>query len=184
MKKISIRVAVIILFIVSGVIYHFYGKVYEFRFSKTQLQEKLNEKLPYTKTYLFIFQVTLDNPRVNLKNGSNRINAGLDIILNIYENKESLPLGGSLDLSGGIKYVAENGEFFLTDPTIDQLSVQGIPQKYTKKANLFLRKSIGEFYSKHPIYTLKQYDLKQLAAKTILKDVIVENNELVVRLGI
>lgn len=78
----------------------------------------------------------------------------------------------------------KNGEFFLTGPTIDQLSVQGIPKKYTKKANLFLIKAISEFYSKHPIYTLKQYDLKQLAAKTILKDVVVENNELVVRLGI
>ena len=184
MKKIGIVLAVITLLSAGGAVYHFYGKVYEFRFSKPQIQEKLNEKLPFTKTYLIFFDVQLDNPRVNLEDGSNRINAGLDIVLDIRIGSENLPLGGTVDVSGGVEYAPSEGEFFLTDPIIEGLSVQGVPAKYTDKVNLVLTKALREFYSKHPVYSLKPTDLKHIAAKTILKNVIIENSELVVTLGI
>lgn len=117
---------------------------------------------------MFIFQVTLDNPKINLKDGSNRIDAGLDIILDIQISKENLPLGGTIDVSGGVKYLSEKGAFFLTDPRIERLSVQGIPEKYTEKVNWVLTKTLDEFYSKPPVYSLKFSDLKQLAAKEVL----------------
>jgi hypothetical protein len=183
-KKTGIVVIVLLVVAALAVFYHFSGQEYVFRVTQAQLQEKLDAKLPRTKTYLLIFQVTLDKPRVTLTHGSKRVGAGLDIILNIQVGNEAKPLGGTLDVSGGIRYAADKGEFFLDDPVIEHLTVQGIPDKYTQKVNSALIKALAEYYREHPIYVLIATDAKQAAARLVLKDVIVENNELVVTVGI
>jgi len=175
---------VIVFAVVAGTLYYFSGKEYVFRFTENQLQEKLDTKLPLTKSYFIIFQVTLDHPRITLINGSKRVNAGLDIILNIRLNNEKRPLGGSLDVSGGVIYLPDKGQFFLTDPLIENLSIQGIPENFTEKANIVLTKALAEFYTAHPIYTLRRTDVKRAVAKLVLKDVVIEKNELVATLGI
>ncbi len=174
----------ILLFLVLGLYIYFSGKEYVFSFSESQIHEKLATKLPLSKKYLIIFEVTLDNPRVTLTNGSDRVAAGLDVILNIWINKNPKPLGGTLDASGGIKYVKNDGEFYLTGPVIEHLSIQGIPEKYLEKANQVLTKAIAEYYESHPIYKLKPTDVKKAAARLVLKNVIIEEQQLVVTLGI
>ena len=101
MKKIAIIVGVLVLVSAIGAYFYFAGKEYELRFTESKIEEMLASKLPLTKTYLFIIQVTLDNPRVMLENGSNRVNAGMDVSLNITINNNADPLGGSIDVSGG-----------------------------------------------------------------------------------
>lgn len=184
MKKVAIAAVVVILAVVVGAYFYFSDKEFVVRINESNIRQKLDEKLPLTKTYLFIIQVTLENPRVNLKNGSNRVNAGLDVILNVTIGKNPKPLSGTVDASGGIKYVSEKGEFYLINPIIENLEIQGIPPKYMDKANEALTKALAEYYSKNPIYTLRATDAKQVAARMILKNVIVENQELVVTLGI
>jgi len=184
LKKVAIITSVILVLILAGAYLYFVGKEYEFRFSESEIQQTLETNLPLTRTYLIIIQVTLSNPRVQLENGSNRVNAGLDVGLNITINQNPEPLGGSIDVSGGVRYVSEDGQFFLSDPVIEQLHIQGIPDQYTDKANSALTKALAEFYREHPIYTLSAYDAKQAVARMVLKNVVVENKELVVTLGI
>lgn len=187
MKKISITILALILLIITaigGLFFYYSGKEYVFRFSESQIQEKLNTKLPLTKTYLLIFQLTLDNPRVNLTNNSKRVGAGLDVILNIKIGNETKPLGGAIDISGGVTYLPDQGKFFLTDPIVERVAIQGIPEKYSGKVNLILTKALAEYYADHPIYSLRATDIKQAAAKLLLKNVVVEDHELVVTLGI
>lgn len=184
MKKVAIAAVIVILAVVVGAYFYFSGKEYVVRIPESDIRQKLDEKLPLTKTYLFIIQVTLDNPRVNLKNGSNRVNAGLDIVLNVTIEKNPKPLGGTVDASGGINYVPGKGEFYLTNPIIENIEIQGIPTKYMDKVNEALTKALAEYYSKNPVYTLRATDAKQVAARTVLKNVIVENKEMVVTLGI
>ncbi len=184
MNKVIILVLVILISLLAGSYFYFSGKEYVIRLSEADIQAKLEEKLPLTKTYMFIIQVTLNKPRVNLENGSSRVAAGLDVIINISLNNNPKPLGGSVDVSGGVVYLAEKGQFFLTDPVIEKLTVQGLPSKYSDKANIALTKALAEYYKENPIYTLKPTDLKRAAARAVLKDVAVENQELVVTLGI
>ncbi|MCP4978453.1 MAG: DUF1439 domain-containing protein [Maribacter sp.] len=184
MKKVAIAAVIVILAVVVGTYFYFSGKEYVVRITESDIRQKLDEKLPITKTYLFIIQVTLENPRVNLINGSNRVNAGLDVIFNITIGKNPKPLGGTVDASGGINYVPEKGEFYLTNPIIEDFEIQGIPSKYMDKVNEALTKALAEYYSKNPFYTLRATDAKQAAARMVLKNVIVEDKELVVTLGI
>lgn len=184
MKKIATIIAALVVLLMIGGYVYLSGKEHVLRFSEPEIRGTLAKKLPFTKTYLFIFQVTLDNPRVLLENGSNRVNAGLDVTLNLTIDDNPDPLGGSIDVSGGVRYASETGEFFLTDPVIENLQIQGISSAYTDKANEALTKALGEWYAERPIYTLSDLDAKQIAVQMVLKDVVVENKELVVTLGI
>ena len=184
MRRRIVAITVIIAASLIGAYYYFAGKEYVFQLSETQLQQKLSERLPIQKKYLFIVEVILDNPRMMLVNGSNRVNAGLDVTLNIYIDNDPLPLGGSIDMSGGIRYDAEAGSFYLTDPIVENLKIQGIPNKYAEHINKALTKALAEYYSERPIYTLSSLDIRQATTKIILKDVRVKNKELIMTLGI
>jgi hypothetical protein len=184
MRKVAILAVFILVSLLVGTYYYFSGKEYVVRLTESEIHGKLEEKLPLTKTYLFIIQVTLNNPRVHLINGSSRVAAGLDVVFNITLNKNQKPLGGTVDASGGIIYLAEKGEFYLADPVVEDLKVQGIPNEYTEKVNKALTKALAEYYREHPIYTLHLTDMKQAAVRVVLKDVIVKDRELVITLGI
>lgn len=184
MRNILVGTIVIILIAIAGVYFYFSGKEYVLRIPENKIQQKMAEKLPLTKSYFFIFQVTLDNPRVDLENGSKRINAGLDVVLNIKLSKEQLPLGGSISVSGEIKYSSDEGAFYLEKPIIENFSIQGVPDKNIGKVTTVLEKALADYYVTHPVYKLKSGDAKQAAAKLVLKNVIVENEELVVTFGI
>ncbi|MDQ7089435.1 MAG: DUF1439 domain-containing protein [Methylococcales bacterium] len=184
MKKIALVTIIVFIALLAGSYYYFSGKEYVVRLSESDMQSKLEAKLPLTKTYLFIIQVTLKNPRVHLENGSSRVDAGLDVVFNININKSSKSLAGILDVSGKVVYLAEKGQFFLTEPIVEHLTIQGIPPKYTDKTNKALTKALAAYYKNHPIYTLRVTDTKQVLAKMVLKNVSIENQELVVILGI
>ncbi|MFA6986659.1 MAG: DUF1439 domain-containing protein [Arenimonas sp.] len=99
--------------------------------------------------------------------------------------EESLPIARSyLDVEGGIKYVPVQGQFFLTDPVIERLELQGVPPKHAGSARAAMTRAIAEYYSTHPIYSLKATDVNQAAARLMLRDVIVERQTLVLTLGV
>ena len=75
-------------------------------------------------------------------------------------------------------------EFYLTDPITEKLFVQGVPEKHEKTITTVLTQALNEYYNEHPIYSLNARDAKQAAARMVLKNVIVENSEIVITLGI
>lgn len=183
MKKALIAIAFVLVVAIIGGAFYLAKREYVFRVSEAQIQENLAAKLPVSKTFFFIFQLTFDHPRVTLVGESGRVHAGLDVVLNIVLGNESKPLGGTLDVSGGVLYSPERGAFFLTDPLIERFAIDGMPEKYREKVNAALTKAIAAFFAEQPIYALRATDTRQAAARLVLKSVAVENRELVVTLG-
>ena len=66
MRKCLVVLLAVVVLALGGLYYYFSGKEYVYRFSEQQLQERLSAKLPFSKRYLFIFEVTLDKPRITL----------------------------------------------------------------------------------------------------------------------
>lgn len=184
MRRILVISLATIVLALGGLYYYFSGEKYIFRFSEQQLQQKMSSKLPFSRRYLIVFEVTLDKPRISLMEGSDRVAAGLDISLNIRVNNSTTPLGGTIDVSGKLAYESDKGEFFLIDPVIEKLEVQGIPEKYTKKASTVIAQALADFYKANPIYRLSATDMKQAAARLALRDVVVKDKVLIVTLGI
>lgn len=184
MNKYFVIIAVLLGAALAGAYYFFSGKEYIVRITEAEIRESLSQKLPVTESVLFIFNVTLKNPRIELEEGSNRINGGMDIILNIHVDKNPVPLGGSIDISGGLKYVSDESAFYLRDPEVEKLSLQGLPEQHLSSASTAVAKALKIFYEKYPVYSLSSLSAKEVAAKAVLKEVVVQNKEVVVTLGI
>ena len=181
----TLSLLVLVLVLAAGAAaYLLKDKTYTLKFTEPQLRERIDNQLPFTETYLFIFTVTLDNPRVDLVEGSDRVAGGLDVVLNITMGGEERPLGGAVDVSGGVRYEAAQGEFFLTDPRIENVRIQRLPKSITNRANSALSLALGEFYRERPIYRLSETDVRQSAAKMVLQDVVVKDETLHVTLGL
>lgn len=164
--------------------FYFSGREYKLRFAEADIQSKLAENAPFTERYFGIFEVTLSSPRVELLDGSDRISAGADVTLNIHINDNPRPIGGTIDFSGAVDYVPEQGQFFLVEPVIENFDVQGIPAAFEGRARLALSAALARFYATRPIYTLDDGDLRQNAARLLLRDVDVADDVLTVTLGV
>jgi Protein of unknown function (DUF1439) len=183
-RRAIIPTALLIAAAIGGTYYYFHAREYVYRFSEGQLQQALSEQLPFTKTYLLIFQVMLDHPRVTLVSGSDRVRAGLDITLNVQVGNQPAPLSGSVDASGGVRYDPKAGQLFLTQPRIEHLELKGVPEQYAARTAAVLSKALETYYADHPIYTLDASHAKGFAARLVLKSVAVQDQQLVVTLGI
>lgn len=177
-------ISVLAVLLIGGAVLVASQNDYEYRFTEVELREKLGERLPLTKTYLFIFDVTLDAPRVDLIDGSSRVAAGVDVLLNIKLGDSGIPLGGAVDISGAIDYEPETGDFFLVDPVIEALRIQGVPERYADQSRSVIESALAEYYRTRPIYTLEGTDAAKIAGRLLLKDVTVKNEELIVTLGL
>lgn len=184
MKKIGIVLGTAVLVGMISLIPILKQKTFVVRVSEEELRSRIEKKLPYTKKYLAIFSVTLSNPRVNLVSGSDRINMGIDAGLSVAAGEAAKAFGGQVDISGVLRYDAATGGFFLLEPEVDRLSIQGLPEKYTAGATQAVSSALKAFYREHPVYTLRPTDFKKAAARLLLRSVVVENEELVITLGL
>ncbi|MDR1888181.1 MAG: DUF1439 domain-containing protein [Zoogloeaceae bacterium] len=152
---------------------------YVLRIQQDQIQAKINEKFPVTKP-LLIFSITFENPRVTLKEGSDRIYMTLDVIANIPRLHQQ---NASIGVSSSIRYDTGQGAFYLVSPVIEQINAGGIPEKYIDDVGFALSILLDEYYATHPIYVLDTSKFKQSVAKMTLKSISVEDTELVIRFG-
>lgn len=161
----------------------FQGESIEIRLSEDDLLNAVSRKLPFERTYLHIFDVRLDRPRITLVDGSERIGVGLDAAVEARLGDKP-PVTGSADASGAVRYQADQGAFYIVDPEIEALVIDGLSPAYAERVDAALTKALKVFFETRPIYTLKKTDTKQAAAQVVLKNVAVDKGELVLTLGL
>jgi hypothetical protein len=184
MKQIVLAVLVVVLLLAGGTYYYFSGRQYVYTFSESQIREKLAARLPFRRTYLLFFDVTLDNPRISLADQSGRISAGLDITIDIRIGAQPVALVGTIDVAGRLDYRSDEAAFYLADPEIENFSIQGLPEKYAGKVAKVIADGLQDYFSNHPVYALRANGSRNLAARFVLKDVVVRDHSLVVTLGL
>lgn len=182
MKNFIIASVLIISLALGGYYLYFHEKDYTIRISESQVYDRLNEQLPFSKTYLLFFQVLLDNLRVSI-DGAEKINVGLDITFSL-SLVSTDPLRGSVDISSGIRYDAPKAAFYLSEPQVQKLILEGIPDEFMAKANDVVNTALLEYTKKNPIYVISDKDKKNQATKMLLKKVEIGNEEIVLTLGL
>ncbi|MEM9495195.1 MAG: DUF1439 domain-containing protein [Pseudomonadota bacterium] len=154
------------------------------RIGEPQLRAMLDAGAPYRQSYYDIFDVEIDEPRVDLSSATGeRILGGADVKLTVKVGGFTLPLNGAVDLSGGIAYQPDEGAFFLTNPQIIDLRIPGVPARYSERARSVVSLALGEFYRHQPVYVLEERVTPHRAAKLLLRDVKIADEKLVVTLG-
>lgn len=184
MKRPLILVGCALVVVLVGTLLYFRGKQYDVVITQTQIDNALRAKFPVSKTHLLIFRITYSNPRATLLPESNRIEVGLDAELDIKLREDSKKLGGTALVTSGLTYRNETKEFYLADPELKQLTLQGIPQQHLDKVTVFASNAAREYLQQFPIYTLKAKDAKTTAANLLLKDVQVKSSEIHATLGL
>lgn len=182
MKK---AIAIILVLLVGfAALYLIRNKELVIRLDETQLEASMGKSLPITKTYLWVFEVTLENPRVDLQSSATRIHAGLDVKVELGALGIGEAFEGHLMFSGGVDFDPETKEFYLINPLVEKLLVDSLPEANTEKVKEAFSEALSAYCSVNPIYELKASDARTLAAKTLLKSVVIKDKKLVLTLGI
>lgn len=163
-------------------LYTFWGEKFEIVITEAELKDKIAEKFPITRKYLIIFDITYSDPVLHLEEGGDRIQVGITATTGFTLNNKVF--SGDGVVSGSLRYDQASGSFFLDRLILESLAIAGFPEKYHKEVKDLSTSSLRSYYDKHPLYTLKSTDLKQRAARLILKSVVVRHKTLVVTMGI
>ncbi len=147
---------------------------------RAELQERVDVRFPIANSTL-LTNVVLQDPRVMLTDGSDRLGIGLSI-------GASLPLlgtvNGTLVVSGELAYDSQSKGFFLYRPRLDTLNIDGIGPTVTATARQGIESAAHLALAELPIYTLRARTLQEVAAGHVLKSVRVRNGKLYLELGL
>jgi hypothetical protein len=183
MKRNLLFVVLFLIVVAAGAFLYFKDRRYKLVITQEQIDAALKEKFPITKTHLVLFQITYSNPHAKPLPDSNRIEVGLDAEVMIKALSDSKKLTGTVFVTGALSYRDDKKQFFLVEPEIKKISIQGIPQQYIDKVTDFASKVAQEYIQEVPVYTLKDGSARTTAAKLLLRDVEVKQSEVHVTLG-
>ncbi|MBK1831674.1 DUF1439 domain-containing protein [Verrucomicrobiaceae bacterium R5-34] len=184
MKRALIIAGMLTLIAVIGGYAYFKGKRYQIAITQQQIDRTLAKQFPVKKSALLIFQLTYSNPQVTLLAENHRIQVGLDASLNVKINDEAKNLGGGVTVTSSLRYDQNTQAFYLTDTTFDRFEIDGVPEKYRKTVLKLAAEYAAEQLEQYPVYTLKATDAKKTAAKLLLKNVEIDQQTVVVTLGL
>ena len=167
----------------AAALFYLHGKRADIRITQAQLREQLATGFPMERTALLLLRWTLSNPDIQFQPGRQRIALGLDAHLNARLDGQRADLGGRIEVETALRYDAGRGAFFLVDPVITRLAIDGIPQAQVMRVQNSLRSLRAEAFAQYPVYTLRRDDVAQGAARLVLRDVRIEDDAIVARIG-
>ena len=143
---------------------------------QSDLQQKVAPKFPLHKKMLVV-EVTLHSPNVYLRGDKVGMKLNVDAMFLKY------PLKGTVDIQGGLSYVPETGQFFVTDVTIIGIEVTNTKQVDADKLKSVITPLLAETLKDTPVYTLTDKTLKEQLAGRFLKRVTIQNSALIATFG-
>lgn len=182
--RVLIIALVAVLTVAVGAFAFLHGKRTQIHITNAQMQEQLASRFPIERSILLFIQWRLANPSLIFLPERQRIGLGLDLQLNLRVDGQGRDLGGRVEVETALRYDDARGAFFLVDPVITKLAVRGIPEAHVMRVQQSLRERLAELFSQRPVYTLNPRDVKQGAARLVLRDVRIEQDEIVIVLGV
>ena len=166
---------------VIGLLWHsmIFAFSYTVELTQAELQEKLNAKMPLKKKK-FLTTIVVDKAAVTLTEGSDRIGLACDLKAEV----AGYTATGTTKLEGGIKYVADKGEFYFVDPEVVELTVDQVSARYQEAVRKAMDYTAKKSLAKVPVYRFKDDSLKQKLAKATLKSIKVKDNKLLLELSV
>ncbi|MCG3672537.1 DUF1439 domain-containing protein [Aliarcobacter butzleri] len=149
---------------------------YDIKITQGQLQENLEKRFPFTKEK-FLTTTTLLNPKIELKEGSEKIFINSEVEFKVPQN---ITFNAYVGLSGEIYYENEKKEFYIKDLKVEELITDKIPSKFENNIKATIDTILPVIFNNYPVYKLKPSDFLVIA---FLKDIKVKDNQLIITLG-
>jgi hypothetical protein len=184
MKRALVLSGIASLLLAAATVWWLKSRSFEVRVTEPQLRAQLIERFPIERTVLLLLRWRLTDPSLEFLPQRQRVAIGIDARLNLKLEGGRSDLGGRIELETGIRYDAARGALFLVDPVITRLVIDGLPERHAQRATDSVRELLAEVFSQRPVYTLNPLDLKQGSARLLLRELRIEDDAVVVRLGL
>lgn len=184
MKRAMILAGLAALLLAAATVWWLKGRSLEVRVTEPQLRAQLAERFPVERTVLLLLRWRLADPSLEFLPQRQRVAVGIDARLNLKLEGGRSDLGGRIELETGVRYDEARGALFLVDPVITRLVIDGLPERHAQRATDSVRELLAEIFSQKPVYTLDRTDLKQGSARLLLRELRIEDDAVVVRLGL
>ena len=153
---------------------------YTLELTETEIQTKAEAMMPLEKKKFFVTSI-LTNPIVDLIASTNEIGLSSDIQIKAPGNISGK---GSVSFSGSLRYENDTGSFYFDNLNITELEIEKVPETSLPKIKKMLEFVASKFLTRKPVYKFKDNNLKHKLAKATLKSIKVENETLLLELGL
>lgn len=153
---------------------------YTHELSQEALQDKLSAMMPIENTTLF-FTVTVFDPRIELLVDTDRI--GIFMQLKI-KGPGGLQAAGRGKMSGSVSYNAQEKAFYLHDPVVEHIAVDGVEEQVVAQAKQLLQIALSSTVLLTPIYRFDPSSEEFRFAQSNLQSVEVKDGKLLLTLDL
>lgn len=180
MKKTALVVLIILLVALGGAfLYLRHGHVYEI--AEADIQQSIDSHFPVEKCVL-VFCLELSQPFVRLNDGQARIEFGSRALMEVAFSDDEYD--GSAEYSGELNYDAERIAFFLNNARLESLQVSGVSEKHKENLDKLASLLVSEYLRTNPVYSFKDTTLELIAPWLELKEVMMRDGMLQIRMGL
>jgi hypothetical protein len=183
---ILLTVFVVIAAVASGI--HWYSRHgvrgLDICITQEQIDAVLAKKFPRSKVYLKVIELTLENPVATPVPGTDKVRIGLDARARIGFAGLGKEYDGGATILTRVRYGEDDKCFYLCDAVFERLDLPKVPEKHRQTVMNAASMLSSEILNEVPVYMLSEKDTKQNLARWLLKEVIVVNDEVHVRLGL
>jgi hypothetical protein len=128
--------------------------------SREQLLAKLSKQFPMRKTLAEVFEVEVQAPRLQLNPDTNRVASEFDI--QATDRLFGRSYQGTVGVSFGMRYEAQDRTIRLNTVTIDKLAIAGLSEatqrQWTKLGAMLAQEKLQDY----PIHQFKPEDLREV----------------------
>ena len=153
---------------------------YTHEITEQEIQEKLSALMPIVKKKYFV-TITILNPKIDLIKKSDEIGILAEIEANVTGGIKGK---GEVIIKGTLAYNANKGEFYFKNPKIVSLAIDKVPDNIIPKIQGVAQAALSKVMTVYPVYKFKDDNLTHTLAKSVLKSLKVENERLLLTLGV
>ena len=153
---------------------------YTLELSESEIQERVEAMMPLEKKKFFVTTI-LTNPVVDLIESTNALGLSTDVAVKAPGN---IVGRGRVSFTGTLRYDNDSGVFYFDNLKVISLDVKKLLPETLPKIKKILESVAKQFLAKKPIFRLKDNNLKHKLAQSILKSIAVNNENLVIELGL
>ena len=147
-------------------------------FSLISLQQSLNKRLPFTKRYLGLIDVTASNAQLALDADLGRLHVDIDVTMALPLARKSW--SGKLAMSGVVTLDAAHNAVILNDPQLDKITLANLDGAYSEQATQIGGLLARELMQSVPLYSFKPEDLRYVGVTFVPTKIVTKADRLVV----
>ncbi len=177
--------AAVMLLTVAGALLFFKNEMVIIQLTAEEIEQAIGKRLPYEKELPLSVRLVVSHPRVSLTETGTAVRFGVDVAVEasgFFTRRAELK--GAFDLSAGVSYQPKDYTFYLHNPRVVDVRVTGASGRTAKKVRKAVNKALERHFRHLAIYRLKDKNLKQKAARLLLRRVEVLDGKLHLTLGI